>query len=80
MTNLLGGHIDVVASTFGTLLPHMSAGRVRAIGVSAPARLPGNLANVATWKEQGANAAFLSWLGIAGAKGLTAAELAYWDY
>lgn len=79
MTNLLGGHVDVVASTFGTLLPHLSAGGVRVIGVSAPARLPGNLANVPTWKEQGANAAFLSWLGIAGSKGLNAVELAYWE-
>lgn len=79
MTNLLGGHVDVVASTFGTLLPHLAAGRVRVLGVSAPQRLPGTLAAVPTWKEQGADAAFINWLGIAGAKGLSPAQMAYWD-
>jgi len=79
MTNLLGGHVDVVASTFGTLLPHLAAGRVRVLGVSAPQRLPGTLASVPTWKEQGADATFLNWLGIAAAKGLSTAEVAYWE-
>jgi putative tricarboxylic transport membrane protein len=79
MINLLGGHVDVAASTFGTILPHLKSGKVRVIGFSAPARLPGQLANVPTWKEQGANATFLSWLGIVGPKNLTPAQLAYWE-
>lgn len=79
MTNLLGGHVDVVASTFGTLRPHLAAGRVRVLGVSAPARLPGDLSGVPTWKEQGADATFVNWLGMAAPKGVTAEQKAYWE-
>lgn len=78
-TALLGGHIDVAVSTFGTVLPHLEAGRVRVIGVSAPKRMPGLLASVPTWREQGADAVFSSWRGMAGAKGMTEAQVRYWE-
>lgn len=78
-TALLGGHIDVAVSTFGTVLPHLEAGRVRVIGVSAPKRMPGLLATVPTWREQGADAVFSSWRGMAGAKGMTEAQVRYWE-
>ena len=76
---LLGGHIDVAVSTFGTVLPHLEAGRVRVIGVSAPQRLLGVLATVPTWREQGADAVVSSWRGVAGAKGITEAQAKYWE-
>ncbi len=79
VTQLLGGHVDVVASTFGTVLPHLDAGRVRVIGFSGNERLPGALATVPTWREQGANATFSNWLGIVGAKGLDPAQISYWE-
>ncbi len=79
MTNLLGGHVDVVASTFGTVLPHLNAGRIRVIGFSGNERLPGALAGVPAWREQGADATFSNWLGIVGAKGLSQAQIAYWE-
>jgi putative tricarboxylic transport membrane protein len=76
---LLGGHVDVAASTFGTVLPHLQSGRVRVIGVSAPQRLTGELAAVPTWTEQGAKAVFSSWRGMAGARGMTEAQVSYWE-
>ncbi len=76
---LAGGHIDVTASTFGTVIPHLTAGRVRVIAVSAAQRLPGVLSEVPTWKEQGADTAFASWRGIVGAKGMNGAQIAYYD-
>lgn len=79
MTNLLGGHVDVVASTFGTVIPHFNARRIRVIGFSAAERLPGALSDVPTWREQGADATFSSWLGIVGAKGISASQIAYWE-
>jgi putative tricarboxylic transport membrane protein len=79
MVSLLGGHVDVAASTFGTLLPHVKAGKIRIIGVSAPQRMTGILANIPTWKEQGANAVFDSWRGVVGAKGITEEQKAYWE-
>ena len=76
---LAGGHIDVAASTFGTILPHLTAGRVRVVAVSAAQRLPGALSSVPTWKEQGVDTAFASWRGVVGARGISEAQVAYWD-
>lgn len=79
LTAVLGGHVDVAASTFGTVLPHLQAGRVRILGVSAPQRLGGQLAAIPTWKEQGAGNEFSSWRGIAGAKNINSAQVLYWE-
>jgi putative tricarboxylic transport membrane protein len=79
LTALLGGHVDVAASTFGTVLPHLESGRVRIIGVSAPQRLTGQLAGIPTWNEQGAKTNFTSWRGIAAAKNISDAQVRYWE-
>jgi len=79
LTAVAGGHVDVAASTFGTILPHLTAGRVRVIAVSAAQRLPGTLSNIPTWKEQGADTTFASWRGVVGAKGISDAQIAYYD-
>ncbi len=79
LTALLGGHVDAAASTFAALLPYVSAGSLRIVGMSAAQRMGGSLANIPTWKEQGANAVFDSWRGVAGAKDLSSAQVKYWD-
>lgn len=79
LTALLGGHVDVAASTFGTVLPHLEAGRVRVIGVSAPRRLQGALATIPTWSEQGARAAFSGWRGMAAASNIEPSQVKYWE-
>ena len=60
-------------------LPHHQAGRARIIAVAAPNRIPGPLAAVPTWKELGIDVVFSSWRSVIGPKGLTDAQLAYWD-
>jgi putative tricarboxylic transport membrane protein len=45
------------------------AGRLRAIGVSSPNRLPG--VNVPTFKEQGIDLVLTNWRSVVGAPGLT---------
>ena len=79
LTAVLGGHVDVAASTFAALLPHLAAGRLRIVGVSAPQRMTGSLAAIPTWKEQGANAVFDSWRGVVGAKGISETQTKYWE-
>ncbi len=79
LTALLGGHVDAAASTFTALLPYVTAGSLRIVGMSAAQRMGGSLANIPTWKEQGANAVFDSWRGVVAAKDLTAAQVNYWD-
>ena len=79
LTAVLGGHVDVAASTFSALLPHVTSGTMRIIGVSAPQRMTGLLADIPTWKEQGANAVFDSWRGVVGAQGISEQQKAYWE-
>ena len=79
ITALLGGHIDVNSSAANNVVPHLEAGKLRVLGVTAPRRLGGVLANVPTWKEQGVNALVTNWRMVAGPKGMTMAQIAYWD-
>jgi putative tricarboxylic transport membrane protein len=75
----MGGHIDVLVGAPANVLPHIQAGKMRAIGLSAPQRQSGAAAVLPTLKEQGIDAAFYSWRGFLGAKGLTPAQIAFWD-
>jgi putative tricarboxylic transport membrane protein len=79
ITNLLGGHIDLVTTAAGNIAGHVAAGKLRVIGVAAERRLPGALADAPTWKEQGVNLVFGGWRGILAPKGLTPAQSAYWE-
>ena len=79
ITSLVGGHIDVVSSTTPNVLGQMQAGRIRILAISSPQRLPGALATVPTWKEQGIDGTFAASQGAIAPKGLGAAQLAYWE-
>ncbi len=79
VTSVLGGHIDVLVGAPANALPHLQAGKARAIGLSAPQRQAGATSEIPTLKEQGINAVFYSWRGFIGPKGLTPAQIAFWD-
>ncbi|MCC7485703.1 MAG: tripartite tricarboxylate transporter substrate binding protein [Burkholderiales bacterium] len=78
-TALLGGHIDVVplSVAFGAQLVRNK--QVRMIAVTSPRRLGGVLADVPTWKEQGANAEVSQWRIFVGPRDMTPAQLSYWE-
>ncbi len=77
--NLLGGHIDLVTTAAGNVAGHVAAGKLRVVGVAANRRFSGALADVPTWKEQGVNLVFGGWRAIMAPKGLTPAQIAYWE-
>jgi putative tricarboxylic transport membrane protein len=79
ITAVLGGHIDLVTTAAGNAAPHVASGRMRIVGIAAPARFGGALASVPTWKEQGVDVVTGGWRAIMGPKGLTAAQVAYWE-
>lgn len=58
VTALLGNHIQVVSGDMSEMVPHLQSGKLRVLAVMADQRLPGELANVPTAKEQGFN---VSW-------------------
>jgi putative tricarboxylic transport membrane protein len=76
---LLGGHVDVVSATPGAFLQLAEAGKVRFLGLASPKRLSGPLAQVPTFKEQGLDVTFDVPRSLIGPRGLSAAQLAYWD-
>ena len=79
VTALMGDHLQLVTTAAGNVAAHVQSGRLRVVAVSADKRLPGALANVPTWKEQGVNLVYGGWRAIMGPKGLSAAQLAYWE-
>ena len=79
ITQLLGGHIDMVTTAAGNVSAHVAEGRLRVVGISANQRFGGALANIPTWKEQGVNLVYGGWRAIMAPKGLTAEQIAYWE-
>jgi putative tricarboxylic transport membrane protein len=79
ITAVLGGHIELVTTAAGNVAEHVAAGKLRVVGVAASQRLTGPFATVPTWKEQGVNVVFGGWRSIMGPKGMTPAQIAYWE-
>jgi putative tricarboxylic transport membrane protein len=79
ITALLGGHVAASTASAANFIPHVKAGTLRVIAVSAPQRLAGELANVPTWRELGVNLALDQWRLVFGPPALSAAQVAYWD-
>jgi putative tricarboxylic transport membrane protein len=69
----------MVTTAAGNVAGHLAEGRMRVIGVSSAKRFPGAFANVPTWKEQGANLVYGGWRAIMAPKGITPAQIAYWE-
>lgn len=79
ITALLGGHIHLVSSAVGTAVGRMRDGKTRILSVSSPDRLGGDLAQVPTLREQGYDVSLSNWRAIIGPKGLSAAQVTYWE-
>lgn len=79
ITQVMGGHIDLVTTAAGNVANHVAEGRLRVIGVSSPKRFPGALATVPTWKEQGANLVYGGWRAIMAPREITPQQVAYWE-
>lgn len=79
VTALLGNHLELVSTGAGNAVPHAATGKLRIVGVSAGKRMPGAMAGVPTWKEQGVDLVYGSWRVIIGPKGLSSEQVAYWE-
>ena len=76
---MMGGHVDVDVATVSNAASHLKDHQLRILGITAPHRLDGIMANVPTWKEQGIDAEFAGWRGMIGPKGMTQDQVAFWD-
>jgi putative tricarboxylic transport membrane protein len=78
VVNLLGGHIDAMAQAINNAIPHHQAGKMRILALSTAKRSPG-LPDVPTFREQGFDVVVEGWTVFMGPKGLTPAQVAYWE-
>src|SRR5574341_1224938 len=68
LTALLGGHVDTLASGPAVVIPHIKAGKIRALagwGAKRGAALP----DIATFKELGYDIEFYIWAGLFAPRG-----------
>lgn len=77
---LLGGHVDVMVSSAGSVLSVMQSGQARILAIGAAQRMTGSLAAAPTFREQGIDSiGVAAWRGLFGARALAPAHLAYWE-
>jgi putative tricarboxylic transport membrane protein len=78
--SVAGGHVDVGVAAPGQALTLIENGNLRAIATSGPRRMGGAFASVPTWAELGYQEAdFVSTRGVIAPKGITAAQVAFWE-
>jgi putative tricarboxylic transport membrane protein len=78
-TAMLGGHVNVLVGTPGTVLPHITAGKARALGISARERQKEAYASTPTLRESGIDAVYYNWRGFLLPRGVTAPQIAFWE-
>ncbi|MBB3331115.1 putative tricarboxylic transport membrane protein [Halomonas campaniensis] len=80
MTSLMGGHVEAVITGAGEAAGQLGEGsQLRALGVSAPERMGGPLAEVPTYQEQGIDYTFDIWRGVMGTPDMPAEAVAYYE-
>ena len=78
VTNILGGHIEVMSSSVDAVVPHHKSGTMRILGLATRERSPA-LPGVATLRDQGYDVVMGNWTAIMGPKGLTGTQVAFWE-
>ncbi len=78
LTALEGGHVKVGAGDAAEMSKHHVAGKVRILAVMAPERLPGDLKDVATAREQGVDIDWPVWRGYYVGKDVSDEDYKWW--
>jgi putative tricarboxylic transport membrane protein len=78
LTALEGGHVKVGSGDAAEMVKHHVAGKVRILAVMAPERLPGDLADVPTAREQGFDIDWPVWRGYYVGKDVSDADYDWW--
>lgn len=76
-SDLLGGNVDMMLTSVTFSAPYLKSGRVRALGVSGPARQE-SLPDLPTFEEQGVKGFnVVDWKAVAGPRGIPADVVAF---
>jgi putative tricarboxylic transport membrane protein len=74
VAHVVEGGADLAVITATSAVPELQSGALRAIAVSAPARMSGPFAGVPTWGETGIDCVVGTWRGVIGTRGMTAPQ------
>lgn len=78
-TAVLGGHVDIVPASVGSLIGEYERGQLRLLAVSSGERMEGPMADVPTWRDLGFDIVVSNWRGIIGPRDLDDAQIAFWE-
>ena len=78
LTALLGNHIQVYPGDIAEFSGQLSSGKYKVLAILSDARLPGQMANIPTAKEQGFDAVWTIWRGFYMGPNVTEEQYNYW--
>ena len=73
-----GGHVDVGLTSIGSPMPLIQAGKLRVLGIAAPDRIEGEVAQYPTLREQGLDVVTANSYTLLVPNGLTTEQIAFW--
>lgn len=79
ITQILGGHLDVVVGDVSEVTGFVESGDLKVIAVLAERRLPAPFDNIATATEQGIDVVSPNWRGFYMPGGVTEEQRLYWE-
>jgi len=79
VADVMAGKADVAVVTAASASRELRSGAMRALALSAPQRAAELYGGTPTWTELGADCIIGSWRGITGARGLSTAQIAFWE-
>jgi putative tricarboxylic transport membrane protein len=79
VAHVVEGRADLAVITATSAVPELTSGVLRAMAVSAPARMAGPFAQVPTWGESGIDCVVGTWRGVIGTSRMTAPQIAFWE-
>jgi len=78
LTQLLGGHIDVISTGLSEVAEQAEAGKVRLLAISAPSPQGGVAQGVPTWTEMGMDFSIDHWRGVFGPADMPQEAATWW--
>lgn len=79
LTQLLGGHVDVISTGLSEVAEQAEAGEVRLLAISAETPQGGTAEGVPTWTELGLDYSLDHWRGVFGPSGMPENAVTWWS-
>lgn len=79
LTNLLGGHVDVISTGLSEVAEQVEAGDVRLLSISAPESQGGPAEGAPTWNELGIDFTLDHWRGVFGPADMPENAVQWWE-